>query len=126
MNSKKYCTSCGSPIMNNNRFCTNCGVKTSNSLSNTEDSYNGIVVRDDKEVRYHNPLLSALLSFFLLCFGQFYNGQILKGIIFVLILYFLIMSTNINPIFPLLSLVFLFFVAYDAYKNSKKINEGFK
>ncbi|MCL2115653.1 MAG: hypothetical protein FWH29_05475 [Methanobrevibacter sp.] len=70
--------------------------------------------------KYHKkPIVAAILSLFL-CMGQFYNGQILKGILFILVLLILI---SING---WLGALFIIFVIYDAYKNAKQINDNIK
>ncbi|RBQ24315.1 hypothetical protein ALNOE001_02290 [Candidatus Methanobinarius endosymbioticus] len=65
-----------------------------------------------------NPFITAVLSFFLLCLGQFYHGQILKGILFMLIA---IVLRYVNGI---IGFLFILYAIYDAYKNAKQINQN--
>ncbi|KZX16817.1 TM2 domain protein [Methanobrevibacter cuticularis] len=67
---------------------------------------------------YKNPKLALVLSLFLVCLGQFYNGQILKGVLFMILTLFL---SDINGLLGVLALLYS---AYDAYENAKKINEN--
>lgn len=73
-------------------------------------------------VFYKNPGLAAVLSFFWMGLGQIYNGQIAKGIFFIIayaiswILMFIIIGFITTP------LLFIYGV-YDAYHSAKTINE---
>ncbi|MFQ5499871.1 MAG: hypothetical protein ACE5FH_09380 [Candidatus Zixiibacteriota bacterium] len=70
---------------------------------------------------YKNPGLAAVLSFFYMGLGQIYNGQIGKGVLFI-ILY------SISWLFMLLLIgfittpVFWIYGMYDAYKSAENIN----
>lgn len=72
-------------------------------------------------VFYKNPGLAAVLSFFWMGLGQIYNGQIAKGIAFIIfyaiswILVFLLIGLITTPI------LFIYGI-YDAYKSAQKIN----
>lgn len=116
----KYCTKCGKSVNGNNKFCNNCG----NRLGFNTASVNNSVNVNERFIDDKNPWLAALLSFFLLGFGQFYNGQVLKGIIFVLILFLLVALANIEQLIflPVLFLLFFLYIVYDAYNSAKKIN----
>ena len=70
---------------------------------------------------YKNPGLAAVLSFFFMGLGQIYNGQIAKGILFIIaytisiILMALIIGFITTPI------LFIYGI-WDAYKSAEKIN----
>jgi TM2 domain-containing membrane protein YozV len=70
---------------------------------------------------YKNPGLAAVLSFFYMGLGQIYNGQIAKGIVFIVaysvswLLMFILIGLITTP-------VLWFFGMYDAYKSAEKIN----
>ena len=69
-----------------------------------------------------NPGVATVLSFFFMGLGQIYNGQIGKGIMFIILyaisiaLMFVIVGFITTPILWLWGLV-------DANKSAKKINE---
>lgn len=69
-----------------------------------------------------NPGLAAVLSFFFAGLGQIYNGQIGKGVLFIIIqginvlLMFVVIGFITYPIFWIWGMV-------DAYKNAEKINK---
>ncbi|HDY68138.1 MAG TPA: hypothetical protein ENH85_10135 [Candidatus Scalindua sp.] len=69
-----------------------------------------------------NPGVATVLSFFFMGLGQIYNGQIGKGIIFIILyaisiaLMFVIVGFITTPILWIWGLV-------DANKSAKKINE---
>lgn len=70
---------------------------------------------------YKNPGLGAVLSFFYMGLGQIYNGQIAKGIFFIiaysisLVLMIVIIGFISTPILWIYGM-------YDAYKSAEKIN----
>ena len=72
-------------------------------------------------VFYKNPGLAAVFSFFYMGLGQIYNGQIGKGIAFIIaytisfVLMFIIIGFITTPI------LFIYGM-YDAYKSAEKIN----
>jgi len=71
---------------------------------------------------YKNPTTATILSFFIMGLGQIYNGQIGKGIIFIVLyiisiaLVFIIVGFITTPILWIWGMV-------DANKSAKKINE---
>lgn len=72
-------------------------------------------------VFYKNPGLAAVLSFFYMGLGQIYNGQLSKGILFIIaytiscLLIFVIIGFITTPIMWIYGM-------YDAYKSAEKIN----
>ncbi len=72
-------------------------------------------------VFYKNPGLAAVLSFFWTGLGQIYNGQIAKGIFFIVayaiswLLMFIIIGFITTPILWIYGM-------YDAYHSANKIN----
>jgi len=75
----------------------------------------------DTPVFYKNPGLAAVLSFFYMGLGQVYNGQIAKGIAFIvtytisLILMLLLIGFITTPILFIWGIV-------DAYRSAERIN----
>ena len=72
-----------------------------------------------------NPGLAAILSFFWTGLGQIYNGQIGKGIAFIVI-----QGINVLLMFILIGFItypiLWIYGMYDAYQTSVKINAGMK
>lgn len=72
-------------------------------------------------VFYKNPGLAAVLSFFFMGLGQIYNGQIGKGILFIVIyaiswiLMWVLIGLITTPI------LFIYGI-WDAYSSAQKIN----
>jgi len=72
-------------------------------------------------VFYKNPGLAAVFSFFYMGLGQIYNGQLYKGIAFLIaysiswLLMFLLIGLLTTPILWIYGI-------YDAYKSAEKIN----
>ncbi len=70
---------------------------------------------------YKNPGLAAVLSFFYMGLGQIYNGQLSKGIFFIILysiswlLVFVLIGIITTPVLWIYGM-------YDAYKSSEKIN----
>ena len=72
-------------------------------------------------VFYKNPGLAAILSFFYMGLGQIYNGQLSKGILFI-IAYTISWVLMIVVIGFLTTPVMWIYGMYDAYKSAEKIN----
>lgn len=71
---------------------------------------------------YKNPSISVVLSFLITGLGQIYNGQIGKGVIFIILwaisvlLMFVVIGFVTTPILWIWGMI-------DAYKSAQKINE---
>jgi TM2 domain-containing membrane protein YozV len=71
---------------------------------------------------YKNPGVATVLSFFFMGLGQIYNGQIGKGILFIVlyaiswVLMFVIIGFITTPILWIWGMI-------DAYSSANKINE---
>ncbi len=72
-------------------------------------------------VFYKNPGLAAVLSFFWMGLGQIYNGQIAKGVMFMII-YAISWLMMIVIIGFLTTPILFIYGMYDAYKSAEKIN----
>ena len=79
------------------------------------------MINNNNPVYYKNPGLAAVLSFFYMGLGQIYNGQIGKGIAFIVaytiswILIFILIGIITTPILWIYGM-------YEAYKSAEKIN----
>jgi len=99
-----YCKNCGAQIDDKAEICPKCGVR--NKASPTGEK---------------NPGIAAIASFFFTGLGQIYNGEIGKGIMFMIIggVFLLLMFVLIGLIlYPL----FWIYNIYDAYKTAERIN----
>ncbi|MFQ6008702.1 MAG: hypothetical protein ACE5K8_07100 [Candidatus Zixiibacteriota bacterium] len=72
-------------------------------------------------VFYKNPGLAAVLSFFYMGLGQIYNGQIGKGIAFI-IFYTISIAMMLILIGFITTPILFIYGMYDAYKSAEKIN----
>jgi len=72
-------------------------------------------------VFYKNPGLAAVLSFFWMGLGQIYNGQIAKGIAFI-VFYAVSWILMIAIIGFITTPILFIYGIYDAYKSAQKIN----
>jgi len=110
------CPLCGGLISPTAVKCRHCGNWVKKDQSNVNIG------------PYHKrPVVAALLSFFLGFLGQFYNGQILKGIVFVIL--FVIIGNLLTAYVPYpFNTIFYFLIlaygAFDAYRTAKYINEN--
>ncbi len=127
----------------NSNVSTN-GVSNSNvsdgAVSNRDISTNNVSNNDigndtnndgndgNFEIKYEKKILIAVLLS-LIGWGQYYNGQILKAIIFTFIFGIANAILNIEDdsfflfIIALIFLIFAIYTIYDAYHNAKFINE---
>jgi TM2 domain-containing membrane protein YozV len=92
----KFCQNCGKKVDKNADICLECGVKIAKS--------------DDK-----NSGIAAILSFLFIGLGQIYNGEIGKGISYMILGFLLALSMLVLVGFILFP-VFYFYQIYDAYK----------
>ena len=65
-----------------------------------------------------NPILAAILSFFIPGLGQFYSGNLMKGIAFFVVA--IILAAVVLMVFKawlycIISILFSLYAAYDAY-----------
>jgi len=71
---------------------------------------------------YKNPTTATILSFFIAGLGQIYNGEIGKGIIFM-ILYFISFALMFAVIGFITTPILWIWGMIDANKSAKKVNE---
>ena len=102
----KFCHNCGEKIDAKAEICPNCGVRVKASTTGAK-----------------NPGLAAVLSFFFMGLGQIYNGDIGKGILFI-ILYVISILLWVVLIGFLTTPILWIYGVYDAYKTAEKINAG--
>jgi len=114
-----YCSKCGSEI-GNARFCSQCGTPQGGMVAQAPAGAGPapqvVVIRAAK-----SPGAAVVLSFFMAGLGQIYNGQIGKGVAFMigylcsLVLMWVLIGFIIAPILWIWSMV-------DAYKTAERIN----
>ena len=106
----KFCHNCGTEIDTEATTCPNCGLLQHDKALHTEQK---------------NPGLAAVLSFLIVGVGQIYNGQIGKGILFMVIqvINFVIMIFTLFLWTPVYLAVFAYAI-WDAHNTAKKINAG--
>lgn len=78
-------------------------------------------MQQNPPVFYKNPGLAAVLSFFWMGLGQIYNGQIGKGILFMIMYGFSILLMFILIGFITTPILFIYGI-WDAYSSAEKIN----
>jgi TM2 domain-containing membrane protein YozV len=124
-----FCAGCGREMTTTEQFCQGCGraAATSAGLAPTP----GVAVAPAMQVQPQpqvimvknpkNPGVAAVLSFFWAGLGQIYNGEIGKGVIFLigylvsLMLIFVVIGFITTPILWIYGMV-------DAYKTAEKLN----
>lgn len=107
---EKFCSNCGEIIAKSAEICPDCGVRQAGTS----------VIPAEK-----NPAIAAILSFVITGLGQIYNGQIAKGILLHVGMWFAIIIAVfffwlIIPLF--FPLVLWVFNIWDAYDQAQKIN----
>lgn len=102
----KFCPHCGNKIDEKAEICPECGVRVKPVPFQTEKK---------------SPGIAAIASFFVPGLGQIYNGQIIKGLIFIIIgailalLMLVLIGFILYPIFWIINI-------YDAYNTAERIN----
>jgi TM2 domain-containing membrane protein YozV/RNA polymerase subunit RPABC4/transcription elongation factor Spt4 len=117
----KYCNTCGAQIAQNAEICPKCGsrVFTSQPIAQPQPW----PAQPAPAQQHKNEGLAAVLSVIFIGLGQIYNGQIGKGILFLVVgivfaaLIFFLVGIILYPIFWIYNI-------YDAYSTAKKINAG--
>ncbi len=71
--------------------------------------------------QFKNPGVAAVLSFFYMGLGQIYNGQLAKGILFI-VAYSISWLLVIVLIGMITTPILWFWGMFDAYKSAEKIN----
>ncbi len=101
-----FCKNCGAEIDEKAEICPRCGVRVKPVPISTEKKSSGI---------------AAIASFFIPGLGQIYNGEIGKGILFIIFsfIFFILIFIGIGLI--LLPLFWVYNI-YDAYKTAERIN----
>lgn len=107
---EKFCSNCGEVIADAAEICPECGVR----------QHRAATTQGEK-----SPAIAAALSFIIVGLGQIYNGQVLRGIVFHVLMWFITIFAVFTfwLIFPLLiPFGFWLFNIYDAYDQAQKIN----
>lgn len=116
----KYCVNCGAEIDARAEICPKCGVRVAPPPASSAPP-----VQPPQPVitEHKNEGLAAVLSFIFVGLGQIYNGQIGKGILFIIIgvICVVLMLVLIGFLFYLILWIYNI---YDAYETAKKINAG--
>jgi TM2 domain-containing membrane protein YozV len=97
-------------------FCPTCGVRVASA------PYPPVPPPSPYAER-KNEGIAAILSFVFLGLGQIYNGQISKGISFIIIGVLFVFSMLFLIGFLLYPLFWIYNI-YDAYNTAKQINAG--
>jgi TM2 domain-containing membrane protein YozV len=112
----KFCSNCGAEIDVRAEICPKCGVRVAPPPPPMD-------LPPPVMTRRKNEGLAAVLSFLFLGLGQIYNGQIGKGILFIIVGVISVLSMLILIGFLLYPLFWIYNI-YDAYTTAKAINAG--
>ncbi len=110
----KFCVNCGAEIDARAEICPKCGVRVASPPPSAAPTV---------PVARKNEGIAAVLSFLFVGLGQIYNGEIGKGIMF-LIIGVILVFTMIFLIGFILYPLFWIYNIYDAYNTAKRINAG--
>jgi TM2 domain-containing membrane protein YozV len=110
----KFCFNCGQEIDANAEICPKCGVRVSPPPPPTNASPAITVERKSAG-------LAAVLSFLFVGLGQIYNGQIGKGILFIIVGVIAVLTMLILIGFIIYPLFWIYNI-YDAYSTANAIN----
>lgn len=112
-----FCSKCGAQIPAQALFCQRCGAATAPAAA-PGASAQVVIVRAEK-----SAFLALILSFLLPGLGQIYNGEIGKGIAFILaygcsfVLMAILIGFLLAPVIWIWSMV-------DAFKKSEELNRA--
>jgi len=109
-----YCEKCGQELKPNTKFCGQCGVDVNSlSVENIQQprELSGAIGSDKKVyAEQKKPVVALILSLLIVGVGQFYNGDIKKGGIMLIVA----IATGVFSAWVLWVVVSLW-SAYDAY-----------
>lgn len=111
----KFCVNCGAKIDVKAEICPKCGVRVAPPPAPLRGEY----------VERKSSGIAAVLSFLFVGLGQIYNGEIGKGILFIIIGVICVLTVFVLIGFILYPLFWIYNI-YDAYDTAKKINAGIK
>ncbi len=124
-----YCSGCGAAMAGPQRFCPSCGTESSaiqapgagsTFAANPGVQQQVVIVRTER-----SPGLAAVLSFFWTGLGQIYNGEIGKGIGFIVAyviswcLMFVLIGFITTPLLWIWGMI-------DAYQTAEKLNDSIR
>ncbi len=111
---KKFCVNCGAEIDARAEICPKCGVRVAPPPPSPAPTV---------QFTRKNEGIAAVLSFLFVGLGQIYNGEIGKGIMFLVIGVILVFTMLFLIGFILYPLFWIYNI-YDAYNTAKRINAG--
>jgi TM2 domain-containing membrane protein YozV len=144
----KFCRHCGKKVNPKAEICPKCGVRLkrppkARAVKRAVAKTTAAPKTTSKRRKLSGPknaALAAILSLILPGLGQIYNGQIGRGITFIIIIVILgaipfiltiffgfliiFLFWLIFPIIWIISFAFWMYNIYDAYKTANKINTG--
>jgi len=136
-----YCPNCGKEIPDGSKFCPYCGAKLSLTGESEGSQVQSVLSEEEQKKRTYeeellrakaqqsakvgtkSPGVAAVLSALWVGIGQIYNGQIGKGVLFIilygvsLLLIFVVVGWITTPILWLIGVI-------DAYKTADNINQN--
>ena len=119
-----FCSGCGAQVDDTQRFCARCGTPNRGlPAAPAAAPVQPYPVQQVILVKPKDPGLAAVLSFFVTGLGQIYNGEVGKGIGFMIAyviswcLIFVVIGIISTPILWIFGMV-------DAYQTAVKINAG--
>lgn len=130
-----FCSGCGRAMSATDQFCSGCGRRTSPGAPTSLAPTAGTAVAPVQQAMPHpmqpqqqvivvapkSPGVAAVLSFFWAGLGQIYNGEIGKGILFMVL--YLVSAFLMMAIIGFITTPILWiFGMVDAYKTAEKIN----
>ena len=130
-----FCSGCGREMSAADQFCPGCGRKAGAAAPTSLAPTAGTAVAPAQQVMPHpmqlppqvimvspkSPGVAAVLSFFWAGLGQIYNGEIGKGILFM-VLYLVSAFLMMVVIGFITTPILWIFGMVDAYKTAEKIN----
>lgn len=132
---KKICPLCGTENKEDARFCKECNepLYTPTADKKDKDITSEDQIQKNNKGRttpidnqppkfYKNPSVAIILSFFFMGLGQIYNGQIGKGILFI-ILYGISVALMVVIVGFITTPILWIWGMVDANNSAKKINE---
>lgn len=107
-----YCSQCGSSNPEDAGYCKHCGAPM------PRPGQTVVIVRNAK-----SAILALILSLILPGLGQIYNGEVAKGITFLIALAISVLLKFVLIGFVLVPIVWIW-AMIDAFRSAERINRG--
>ncbi|WP_254544340.1 double zinc ribbon domain-containing protein [Halomarina pelagica] len=116
-----YCRDCGEEIKAAAEICPHCGVRQRRAPTTSSDLVSDV----ERAVKENRALVAAVASFLWPGVGQLVNGEVVKGLV-LLVLFPVAAFTIVFGIGFVLAPAVWLYAVYDAYTTGERLQEEYR